>query len=232
MTASPTSAPPLRTVGRATRPGVDRVVAVAAVAYSLAWAAGLAITSTGTTVSSSGSAVVEAVADRTSTVALQYVVTELLTGVALLVTLRAVARRVQDRGVAVLAGAVTLLSALQGVLGLWLALVAVPSGDADVAGLLSQAVNRTDGVKMLLLALLAGLGVRAGVRGALPRWLTPVAGLLALSVAASGVGYLFLVDAVAAAAYASLPLLMIWVTAAGLSASRTTSASPGTTGVR
>ena len=205
-----------RTVPAAT----NRAVAVAAIGYSVAWLVGLAVTSTGTTVTSTGTEVLAAVAGREGAVALQFVVTEMVTALALLGTLREVARRVGDRRVAGLAVVVAGLSALQGVLGLALALVAAPAHDAGLAGALSAGVNRVDGVKMLLLAVLAGLGLRAGLRGTLPRWLTPVAALLAVALTLSGLGYLLLVDSLALAAYASLPLLMLWVTGTGLATAR------------
>lgn len=216
MTAAQPTAPRLAIADR----WVDRSVAVAAVGYSLAWLAGLGLSSTSTTVTSTGSAVLAGITGRSGLVAAQYVVTEVVTAVALLVTLRAVARSAGTPRMSVVAAAVAGLSLAQGALGLTLALYAVPAGDAGLAGGLLDAVNRTDGVKMLLLAVLAGLGVQAGRRGLLPRWLAAVAALLAVAVAVSGLGYLLLVDSLARAAYVSLPLLMLWVTGSGVVVSR------------
>lgn len=215
-----TVAPPLVHSTPAARAYPDRTVAVAGLGYSLAWVVGLTLTSTGTTVGSTGAEVLAAASGSTGVVAAQYVVTEIVTAIALVLTLRAVAHRAGDRLIAALGAVVGGLSLVQAALGVYLALVAVPSDDAGLAGSLFQAVSRTDGVKMLLIAVLALLGARAGRRGRLPRWLTPVAVLLALTVTVSGVGYFLLVDGLALAAYASLPLLMVWVTGAGLASAR------------
>lgn len=196
------------------------LMATAAVGYSLAWLVGLAITSSGTTVSATAQQVLADLSGREGVVAVQYLVTEVLTAIALVVTLRGLARVVGDAWIWRLGLFVGALSFVQGVLGTTLALHASPAGDADLAGVLFASVARVDGVKMLALAVLGVLGVRAALRRRLPRWLGVVAALLAASVAVSGVGYLFLVDSLALAAYVSLPVLMLWVTGAGLTVAR------------
>lgn len=213
---------------------MSRSALVAPIAYTAAWLAGLTVATAGTDVTSSGAEIVAAVRGHEATTAAQYVLTELVAAAALAVTVAAVARhtraRAQGRGdqaaarasdalrtTAVVAAG---LSAVQGVLGLLVALVAVPRGDAGLAGALTETVNRTDGVKMFVLAGMALLALRAGRDGALPRWLAPVAVALAVTVAVSGVGYLLLVPSFALAAYASLPLLLVWVTGAGLAVAR------------
>jgi len=50
----------------------------------------------------------------------------------------------------------------------------------------------------------------------LPRWLGVVATLLAVVILGSGIGYLLLIPALAALAYVSGPLLLVWVTGVGL----------------
>ena len=110
------------------------------------------------------------------------------------------------------------MSVLQGALGLWLTTVVAPAGDTDLAARVFQAITRADGLKMVDLAVLATAAVLLGRRGAFPRWLTGLAGVLAVTVALSGAGYLFLVDSLAAAAYLSLPVLLVWVAGSGLSA--------------
>lgn len=213
---------------------MDTRTLVAAVGYSAAWLAGLTVAAAGTDVTSSGAEVVRAVRGHEAATAGQYVLTELVAAAALAVTVAAVARYTSgraarrddragaraSRGLRASAFAAAALSSVQGVLGLVLALVAVPGDDAATAGALSEAINRTDGVKMFVLAAMAMLAVRAGRGGALPGWLTPVAVALAVTVTASGVGYLLLVPSFALAAYASLPLLLVWVTGAGVAAAR------------
>ena len=209
-----------------------RTALVAGIAYTAAWLAGLTVAAAGTDVSSSGAEVVAALTGHEAAAALQYLLTEVVAAAALAVTVAGVARSAAARAAARgdtaagrAAGALRTaafvaagLSAVQGVLGLVVALVAVPDADAGTAGALTEAVNRTDGVKMFVLAAMALLGLRAGRGGGLPRWLAPVAAALAVTVAASGVGYLLLVPSFALAAYASLPLLLVWVTGAGVAA--------------
>jgi len=71
---------------------------------------------------------------------------------------------------------------------------------------------------MFLLAGLAAGSFVAIRRGLLrlPVWLEYLAVALAGTIAVSGVGYLFLLDHLAIAAWASLPLLLAWVTGAGI----------------
>lgn len=211
-----------------------RTALVGGLAFTATWIAGLLVAPAGTDVTSSGTEVVAAIRPHAGATALQYGLTELVPAVVLALTVGAVAAyaarvgtaRADERLVAtarllrrtaVTAGAI---SAFQGALGLALALVAVPRGADGAAGLLFETLNRADGVKMFVLAGMALLGVRLGRLGVLPAWLTPVAALLAVSVAASGVGYLLLVTALAAAAYVSLPLLLVWVTGSGLAVAR------------
>ena len=94
----------------------------------------------------------------------------------------------------------------------------VPAGDASRAGLLFASINRLDGVKMLALAAMAGTGAALVHRtGVLPGWLGYPGGLLAVALVVSGVGYLLLNSTLAPAAFVSGPLLLLWVTGAGIS---------------
>ena len=110
------------------------------------------------------------------------------------------------------------MSLIQCALGLWLAGWVVPAGDAGRAGTLFAAINRLDGVKMLALAAMAAGGA-ALVRRThlLPGWLGYLGALLAAALVVSGIGYLLLSSALAPAAFVSGPLLLVWVTAAGIS---------------
>lgn len=217
-----------------TRPRRRAVAATAGLLYTASWIAGLSVAPAGTDVSSDGAAVVRTVAAHQTATAWQYVLTEIVPALALAVAVSAVAahaRRIvpasETRWAGLLRGSaltVAGLSLVQGVLGLWLTLHAVPAADAAAAGTLFAAINRGDGVKMLVIAGMAVAGLQLGrartLPRALPRWLTPVAAALAVTVALSGVGYLLLVPALALAAYASLPLLLVWVTGASLAVAR------------
>jgi hypothetical protein len=81
-----------------------------------------------------------------------------------------------------------------------------------------EAINRLDGVKMFLLAEMPVIAFVLGARVqvVLPLWLAWVAAALAIAIAASGVGYLFLLNGPALAAWVSLPLLLVFVTGTGV----------------
>ncbi len=157
-------------------------------------------------------------------VATQYVFTEGLPAVCLGVVVIALAgsiigdRRAQTR---LLVSGVTavIISLIQCVLGIVLITQLVPSDRIDAIGRVSELIDRLDGVKMLLLAvvsLTAGLAIwRGHLR--LPRWLGYVAFALSAAIAISGIGYLFLVTGPAYAAWVSLPLLLVFVTGSALS---------------
>ncbi len=97
-------------------------------------------------------------------------------------------------------------------IGLYLTSSVVPAGQAHSAAVLTEAINRLDGVKMFVLAAMAIAGtVMAIETGLLPRWLRWTGVALAAAIVASGVGYAFLNAAMAMAAWLSLPLLIVWV---------------------
>ncbi len=116
------------------------------------------------------------------------------------------------------AGAAAAAIALaQCVLGLYLTISVVPAGHADIAAAVTEALNRLDGVKMLVLAAMAAAGtVMARRTGLLPHWLQWTGVALAAAIIASGIGYALLNPALALAAWVSLPLLLAWVTGAGI----------------
>jgi hypothetical protein len=113
------------------------------------------------------------------------------------------------------------VSLIECALGLLLAGVAVPDGETGRAGTLFHLIDRLDGAKMLALAAmaLAGVGLARG-RGVLPRWLGDVAALLAAAMIVSSLGYLLPNNTLALAAAVSLPLLLIWVAATGVTIGR------------
>jgi len=78
---------------------------------------------------------------------------------------------------------------------------------------LFQMVNRMDGVKMLVLAV---LGAAVAAAPALPRWLRWTGAALAVAIAASGVVYLLLLQGLMLLAGPALVLLLIFITGAGI----------------
>jgi hypothetical protein len=199
--------------------------AVAGVTYLVAWVAGLAVWPSNLDVAASGSQVVAAYTGHRGVAMTQSLLVHGLAAVALAVVVLALgqAARRRDGGplgrTMVVAGiGAAVVSLLQCALGLLLAGSVVPDGDSGRAGSLFAAVNRLDGVKMLALAIMAAT-CAALVRRTrlLPAWLGYLGFLLAVALVVSGVGYLLLSSTLALTAFVSGALLLVWVTAAGIS---------------
>lgn len=94
--------------------------------------------------------------------------------------------------------------------------VAVHSSADTTTAALFNAAQRVDGVKMLLFAAAA---VAVG-RAATGRWAGLLSYTTAAAIAVSGVGYLAGAAPLRAAAMLSLPLLLVWMIAAGRSTGR------------
>ncbi len=200
-------------------------LALAAVAYLAFWAVGLTVWSGATSMAMSSNGVVALYGGAPVRASLSIVFSEGLPAIPLLVLLIAIAFAVRRRGAA-RAGLVVLVAGIAAVavsltecaIGLILTLAAAPAHDATTAGRLFDALNRLDGVKMLLLAVaaLAGSVGPAWRARALPIWLRVVGVALAVAIITSGIGYTFLIPSPAMAAVASLPLLLLWVSGSGV----------------
>jgi len=197
--------------------------AVAGIAYTAAWAAGLAVWPSNLDVATSGTQVVAAYTGHQVAAITQHLLVEGLAAVALAGVVLALGQTARRRGAGrlgaatVLSGtAAVLLSLVQCTLGLMLAAGAVADGDTARAGVLFDVINRMDGAKRFVLAIMAGAGVGLVRAGLLPRWLGYAGALLAAALIVSGTGYLLLNSRLAIAAFVSLPLLLVWVTGAGI----------------
>ena len=175
---------------------------LAAVGFTLAWLLGLAIPVPGTDVDATGHAVAAALAGHEAEVALRALLVHGLAAVALVTVAVALGRRA--RIAALVAAALSLAQ--------WALETTLAAGGS---GALMEAVNRLDGLKMIALAALVLAGSRT-----LPRWLQAVGAVLVPALAVSAAGYLALVPWLALAAFVSLPLLLVWVTGAGLAKAR------------
>jgi hypothetical protein len=200
--------------------------AVAGIAYSLSWIVGLAIFSSTTDVHSSGADLVSTYAGHGGVAMAQYVLTEGVPAIALAVVVYALARaagtRPPSRALLACGLAAAAISIVQCLLGLYLAGRLIPDRHTGRAVTVFDAINRLDGVKQLVLAAFAVAAfalLRAG-RPPLPRWLTSESLALAVALAVSGIGYLFLLSGPALAAWVSLPLLLVWVTGVGVALAR------------
>ncbi len=201
--------------------------AVAGVAYVVAWVAGLAVWPSNLDVEASNAEVVASYSAHQAAAVTQYLLVEGVAGVALALVVLALGRAARRRGVdrlgrvALIAGlGAATLSLIQCALGLLLAGSAAPDGDASRAGSLFDLSNRLDGVKMFALAALAVAGSGLARRGLLPRWLGYTGAALAVALVASGTGYVLLNTTLARAAFASLPLLLVWVLGTGVALAR------------
>jgi hypothetical protein len=202
----------------------SRAVLAAAAAYPAAWIAGLGVPMPTVDVDAPAADVLAAHAGHEGAFAVREVLVHGVAAVGLAVVVLALAAAVRRSGAErlsrVLLGAgaaAVLLSLTQMTLGCVLAGSAAPAGDAARTDALLDAINVLDGVKMLALAAVVAVGALAARRtGALPRRLAPVGAALVAALVVSAAGYLFAIPALALAAFVSLPLLLVWVTWAGV----------------
>ncbi len=155
---------------------------------------------------------------------MRYLLTEGLPALCLMVvglTLARSTRHARTRAaIAVTSTVAAAVSLIELVLRLGVAHLVASNSVGDV-GQVYAAVARLDGVKVLLLAVLAsatGLAIRRRALDA-PKWVEVSAALTLVTMTASALGYLFLVDTLALAAWASLPCLIVFVTGSGISLS-------------
>jgi hypothetical protein len=179
------------------------------IGFTLSWAAGLAIPAPSPKFSASGAQIVSAFAGHGPALAAQYALTEGLPAAGIAVVAVALARVIGSRLVMVAGVTAAVISVLQFCLGLWLSATSSPA----TAHVLFQLVNRMDGGKMLVLAV---LGAAAAASALLPRWLRYAGGALAVAIAASGVVYLLLVQSLWLLAGPALLLLLVFITGAGI----------------
>jgi hypothetical protein len=113
-----------------------------------------------------------------------------------------------------------LVSLAEGVLVVVLVTSLASPAHVHRAGEVFDAINRLDGLKMLLLATVITTAVLARRAIGLPRWLSAAGVLASLALLISGIGYLALDGTLAYAAVLSLPLLLIWVSGTGVGVSQ------------
>ena len=201
--------------------------AVAGVVYSAAWVLGLAVWPSNLDVAAADVQVVATYGAHRDAAMTQYLLVEGVAAIALAVVVLSLGQAARRSGAerlgraAVAAGLMgAVLSLTQCAFGLLLAGVVAPDGETDRAGRLFDLINRMDGVKMFALAAMAVAAVGLGRRAVLPRWLGYTAAFLTVALIASGAGYLLLNTTAAQAAFVSLPLLLVWVTGAGVAVAR------------
>jgi hypothetical protein len=204
---------------------MPRIAAAAGIGYTVSWVIGLAIFSSSTDLRVSDADLASTYAGHRGVVMAQYVLTEGLPAVLLAIVVVALARAAGAAGwerlgrIVLATGlAACAVSLVQCALGLYFAGRLIPDRRLGSAADVYEAVTRLDGVKMFLLAALAAVSFVLGRRvgAVLPPWLAWVAAALAVAIVVSGVGYLLLLGGPALAAWVSLPLLLVYVTATGI----------------
>jgi hypothetical protein len=207
----------MASITAAPRRGLLSVPALVGIGYAVSWAAGLSVPVPAPGFGASGSEIVRDYAGHGGALAVQFLLTEGLPAAGLALIPFAIGRAARwTRAGRIAAGAglvAAVISLAQFVIGI--ALVAT-SSPGTAHGLL-EALNRADGVKMFFLA---AVGVAGALAGVLPRWLNRTGFALAVAIAGSGVGYALLLDGFATLAYASLPLLILFITGAGVALGR------------
>jgi len=198
---------------------------LAGVAYVAAWIVGLAIWPSNVAITDSSREVVNVYGAHQGVGVAQFLLVEGVAAIALAFVVVAVARAADHAGAAapsrlILAAGLTacLVSLVEAVLGVVLLTSLASPAHVHGAGEVFDAINRLDGVKMLLLATVITTAVLARHVLRLPRWLSATGVLASVALVVSGVGYLTLDGALASAAFLSLPLLLVWVSGTGVGA--------------
>ena len=194
------------------------VTGAVGVGYALCWVAGLAVPAPSPPFGASGRQIITALSGHGAALAVQFALTEGLPAAGIAVVAVGLARagattRTAAARMAMVAGlAAALISLTQFCLGMVLAQTTAASAPGTVH-LLYETVNRLDGGKMLALAVLGGAAAAAV---ALPRWLRYLGAALGVTIAASGVVYLLLLQGLAVLAGPALVLLLAFIAGAGI----------------
>ncbi|MGI8483978.1 MAG: hypothetical protein ACR2OU_06920 [Thermomicrobiales bacterium] len=213
----------------ASRPLLKTVTVAAAILYTVVWIVGLFVPVPALSVHSSHLKTWDKYAGNTTALIqalLVHGLAAILLAIVALSTARAVAQSTDERGTSrsrwiVGSGLVSAaLSLIQFVIeaSLVVGILGVNKSNAHDFWL---AVNRLDGIKMFALAALvaafAGIDAKSHVNVQfLPSWIRIVNVLTAIALILSGIGYALMNAPLMLAAWASLPLLLISVTATGI----------------
>jgi len=203
---------------------VRRPAAVAGICYTVAWVVSFAPGAPMPSVAASGGQIVAAYSGHDWPTIVNLVLSEGIAAVALAAVVLLVgsaARRAGARraGLAVAVFGVTAaaVSLAELVMAAWLQYGPVASRQDATSGTLWSAVQRIDGAKLFVLAAMAvALAVLSLTSTVLPRWLALLAYPLAVSLVLSGLGYVLLAAGLSDAVYVAGVLLLVVVTAAGL----------------
>jgi hypothetical protein len=175
------------------------------IGYTLSWIAGLSIPAPNPSFTATNPQITTALAGHGAAVALQFALTEGLPAIGIAAVSVLLARAARSRLALITGLTAAAISVVMFALGLVLVTTTHPG--------LYHVIDRIDGVKMLLLAVLGIAGATAAV---LPRWLRYAGAALAVSIAVSGIAYLLLLPSLSAAAAPGLIFLLVFITGSGL----------------
>jgi hypothetical protein len=203
--------------------------AISAFAYVLAWVIALSTGVPDLPINADGAAIQDVMSAHPTGAALQFIFAEGIAGALLLALVLNVAKlsgrkRFLYRPFIACGALCSTLSLLMCGMGLVVAWIAAPSGNAMLAGSIFYALNRLDGLKMWLFAgmVLAAIDLPIGT----PRWMTMLGRVLAAALVVSGVAYAFLLQQLQWSAYVSGSLLLLWVGLFGIRLARQAQISP------
>lgn len=206
-----------------------RVPVLAGVGYAVAWIASQSVGAPSPGIAASGAQLVTSFAGHGGPNMAMFVLAEGVAAVFLAVVAIAVTRPALRQGSARpgaraaaqlgvgFALAASAVSWVELGLGTWLIFTLVPEGRSGTAGATWHALNRVDGAKMFVLAVMAAaLSVLAMTTPPLPRWLAPLGFLLAAALVVSGLGYVLLAPGLGNSVYVSGVLLVVFVASTGV----------------
>lgn len=207
---------------------VARVSVLAGAGYMIAWLTSQLVGAPNPSIAATGAQVVASFAGHGGPAMAMFVLAEGVAAIALAVIGVVVTRpalhkeaspgaRMAGQLAAGFAIAAAAISWVELGLGTWLFAVLVPDRRSGTAGAAWHFVNRLDGAKMFLLAVMAAaLSAVAMTTPLLPRWLAPTGLVLAASLVVSGLGWVLLAPGLGGAVYVSGILLVAFVTCCGV----------------
>ena len=202
--------------------------ALAGVAYSVAWIASQLTGAPSPSIAAPGTQLVASFAGHGGSMLAMFVLAEGVAAIALIVVLVFVARATRQPGTRQAARRAAMTAAGFGIasavvslvelgLGIWLYGTLLPQRRTATFATVYHALNRVDGGKMFLLAAMAvALSAVAISAPALPRWLAPLGFLLGAALVVSGLGWVLLAPGLASSVFVSGVLLLVFVTATGV----------------
>ena len=207
-----------------------RVPVLAGVGYAVAWIVSQSVGAPNPSIAASGTQLVSSFAGHSGQNMAMFVLAEGVAAVFLAVIVIVVTRPTLRQGSVRLPGARTaaqlgvgfglaaaVMSWVELGVGTWLIFTLVPEGRAGTAGAAWHALNRVDGAKMFVLAVMAAaLSVLAMTTPPLPRWLAPLGFLLAVALVVSGLGYVLLAPGLGTSVWVSGVLLVAFVASFGV----------------